>query len=99
MASQRYLDPPPASNRDKDAFELIRVWIAEQNQHVSLRPGVWTDGLHWGMMLADLAQHIANAECMNNKKLDRREFLERIRDGFDEEMDAPSDEAEGEIGQ
>ena len=99
MAIQKYLDPPPAANRDKEAFELIRVWIAEQNQHVSLRPGVWQDGLYWGMMLADLAQHIVNAEAMSNKSLDRRKFLERIREGFDTEMDAPTDEAEGEITQ
>lgn len=97
MATQKYLDPPPASNRDKEAFELIRVWIAEQNQHVSLRAGVWKDGLHWGMMLADLAQHIANAESMGNKAFDRRKFIARLREGFEAEMDSPTDEAEGEI--
>ena len=41
MASQKYLDPPPAAASDKASFELLRVWVAEQGQHVSLRSGAW----------------------------------------------------------
>ncbi len=99
MASQKFLDPPPAATRDKEAFELLRVWVAEQGQHVSLRAGAWEDPFAWGIVLADLAQHIVNAEAISNPTLDREKFLNRLLEGFEEEMNAPTDEAEGEITQ
>ncbi len=99
MAANKFLDIPPVAQRDKTSFELIRVWIAEQNQHVSIRTGVWDDPSYWGMMLADLAQHIANAHAMQDDKIDMDDFLDRLRDGFDAEMDSPSDDAEGTLTQ
>ena len=56
MASTKFLDPPPAASRDKASFELLRVWVAEQGQHVSLRSGAWEDPFAWGIVLADLAR-------------------------------------------
>jgi hypothetical protein len=38
-----------------------RVWIAKEDQHVSLCAGAWKDPAPWGVVLADLAGHIANA--------------------------------------
>ena len=61
MASSKYLDIPPAASRDKASFEVLRVWIAEQGQHVSIRSGAWEDPFAWGIVLADLARHIALA--------------------------------------
>jgi hypothetical protein len=55
--SNKFLDPPPAASRDKASFELLRVWVAEQGQHVSLRSGAWEDPFAWGIVLADLARH------------------------------------------
>jgi len=98
-ATTKFLDIPPVAQRDKTSFELIRVWIAEQNQHVSIRTGVWEDPAYWGMMLADLAQHIANAHSMQDDSIEFDTFLDRLRDGFDAEMDAPTDDAEGTITQ
>lgn len=51
---------PDAAKRDPKSLELLRVWIADNNQHVSLRTGVWDDPAEWGLMLADLARHIVN---------------------------------------
>lgn len=97
MAPQKSLDPPPAAQRDKAAFELLRVWIAEEGQHVSLRAGVWDDPSAWGMMLADLARHIVNAHIQQNKKLDADAFLQQLRDAFDEELDNPTEDVEGDL--
>ena len=95
--STKYLDPPPAAVRDKASIELLRVWVAEQGQHVSLRSGAWEDPFAWGIVLADLARHIVNAEALGRKDLDRDAFLERMLEGFHAEIESPTDEAEGEI--
>ena len=93
----KFLDPPPAASRDKASFELLRVWVAEQGQHVSLRSGTWEDPFAWGIVLADLARHIVNAEALNNKELDKEAFFERMLEGFEAEIESPTDEAEGEL--
>jgi hypothetical protein len=99
MASQKYLDVPPAAQRDKASFEVMRVWIAEQGQHVSIQSGAWDDPFAWGIVLADLARHIALAHQMQNSKVDPDAFMERLLEGFQAEIDNPTDEPEGEITQ
>lgn len=93
----KFLDPPPAASRDKASFELLRVWIAEQEQHISLRSGTWEDPFAWGIVLADLARHIVNAESLANKGLDKNEFLKRMLEGFELEIESPTDDTEGEL--
>jgi hypothetical protein len=99
MASNKFLDPPPAATRDKASFELLRVWVADGGQHVSLRSGAWEDPFAWGIVLADLARHIVNAEALQRKDLDEIAFLERMLEGFQAEIDSPTDEPDGEITQ
>ena len=104
MASQtpsgnKGLPPPPAVARDKAAFELLRVWVAEEGQHVSLRSGAWDDPFAWGIVLADLARHIVQAEALQKRGVDKDAFLERLLEGFHAEIESPTDEAEGEITQ
>lgn len=99
MASQKFLDIPAAAQRDKASFEVMRVWIAEQGQHVSIQSGAWEDPFAWGIVLADLARHIALAHQMQNSKIDPEAFLERLLEGFQAEIDNPTDEPEGEITQ
>ena len=45
---------------DPKAVEVAQVWVALGNQHVSLRPDVWEDPAAWGIVLVDLAKHVAN---------------------------------------
>ena len=99
MASQKFLDIPAAAQRDKASFEVMRVFIAEQGQHVSIQSGAWDDPFAWGIVLADLARHIALAHQMQNPKTDPDAFLERLLEGFQAEIDNPTDEPEGEITQ
>jgi hypothetical protein len=99
MAAEKHLDLPPAAQRDKAAFEVLRVWIAEQGQHVSIRSGAWEDPFAWGIVLADLARHIANAHAIQSSKVDKEAFLERLLEGFEAEIDNPTDEPEGEVTQ
>jgi hypothetical protein len=99
MATSKALDPPPAVTRDRAAFELLRVWVAEQGQHVSLRSGAWEDPFAWGIVLADLARHIVHAESLARKDVDKEAFFERMLEGFHAEIESPTDEPEGEIAQ
>jgi hypothetical protein len=99
MPLNKFLEPPPAANRDTASFELLRVWIADQGQHVSLRSGVWEDPFAWGIVLADLARHIVHAESLARKDLDPDAFLKRMMEGFQAEIESPTDEPEGKLTQ
>jgi Domain of unknown function (DUF5076) len=96
MAQSDQLRVPESARTDAKSFELLRVWIAHQDQHISLRVGVWKDPEAWGMMLADLARHISSAFEQSEKR-DAIETLARIKAGFDAEMESPTDDVRGEL--
>jgi hypothetical protein len=97
MASDKFLSVPPVAQRDKASFEVMRVWIAEQGQHVSIRSGAWEDPFAWGIVLADLARHIALAHELQGEGVDKEAFLHRLLEGFNAEIESPTDEPEGEV--
>lgn len=99
MPPSKHLEIPPAAVRDTASFEVLRVWIAEQGQHVSIRSGAWEDPFAWGIVLADLARHITLAHNLQQKNPDPEAFLERLLEGFHAEIENPTDEPEGEITQ
>jgi hypothetical protein len=99
VASDKTLAIPPAAQRDKASFEVLRVWIAEQGQHVSIQSGAWEDPFAWGIVLADLARHIALAHKLQSQTADPDAFLDRLLEGFHAEIDNPTDEPEGEVTQ
>ncbi len=99
MSVGKYLDVPPAASRDKASFEVLRVWIAEQGQHVSIRSDAWEDPFAWGIVLADLARHIAHAHTLQHPEADAEAFVERLLEGFHAEIENPTDEPEGEVTQ
>ena len=71
--------------------------MANKEQHVSLRVGVWSDPAAWGIMLADLAKHIVNSYDQD-ATLDRRKALQRIKAAFDAELTKPTDDPIGRRG-
>ncbi len=98
MAPIKHLDPPPPATHDATSFELLRVWIAGQGQHVSLRSGVWEDPYAWGIVLADLARrHIVHAESLARKDIDQDIFLKRMLEGFQAEIESPTDDPDGQL--
>jgi Domain of unknown function (DUF5076) len=94
MAESDQLVIPDAAKNDAHSFELLRVWIANKGQHVSLRIGVWKDPAAWGLMLADLAKHVANS-YEEDGGFDRIATLQRIKTAFDAELGSPTDEPSG----
>jgi len=87
---------PEAAVQDPASFEVLRVWVANEQQHVSLRAEAWEDPACWGIVLSDLMGHIANA-YEQTAGLDRGKVINRIREGFDAESSSPTDQPIGRV--
>jgi hypothetical protein len=86
---KRELETPPMA-RNGESVEVLRVWAHPgQGQEVVLKT-TWKDAGAWGLMLADVARHAANA--YQGEGHDRAEVLARIRELFDAEFADPTDE-------
>ena len=85
---------PPAAETDPKAIEVLRVWIAHKNQHVSLETGIWKDPAAWGIMLVDLAKHVANAYEQSSGE-SAQQILMRVKEAFDAEWDHSTDNPTG----
>jgi len=96
MAKSDEVEIPSAASEDPQSFELMRVWMANQGQHVSLRLGVWDDPAAWGILLADLARHVADA-YQQTEGLDPLRTLQRIKAGLDAEWDSPTNDLSGDF--
>jgi hypothetical protein len=81
---------PGPAERDDSARELIRVWAAAGAQHVTLATGLWRDPAAWGIVLADLARHVARA-YEQTQGMAQNEVLKRIRAAFEAEWGHPTD--------
>jgi hypothetical protein len=98
MSTDKQLLIPDAAAGDPAAFELLRVWVADQSQQISLRGGVWQDPSAWGVMLADLARNVVLIHQEQDEDLDPDAFLTKLLEGFDQEIDTVIDEFSGEAG-
>ena len=87
---------PPRAETDPNARELVRVWAAHGQQHVSIRVGVWPDPGAWGVMLADLVGHIANAYVQEGSS-DAGVVTARILEMFNAEVERPTDTPIGKV--
>jgi hypothetical protein len=94
--SVKQLAIPTVAANDPAAFELLRVWVAQQSQQVTLRPGIWQDPSAWGVMLADLARSIVQVHSDADAELDTEAFLAALLEGFDNEIESVLDEFAGE---
>jgi hypothetical protein len=85
---------PDAVHEDPRSFEIARLWIADGRQVILLRADVWPDPAAWGLMLADMARHLANA-YHDAHGMDPAAALRRMLAGLQAELDQPTDEVEG----
>ena len=67
---------------------MVRVWAAGGKQHVSISTGIWEDPANWGILLVDLAKHIAKSYADESYN----DVLVRIKEGFDAEWGSPTDD-------
>ena len=86
---------PPEVETDPNALEIARIWVAHKAQHVSLNTGPWEKApAGWGIMLCDLARHVANAyEQGGHGKA--HDIFNSIVDMFNAEANSPTDEVAG----
>jgi hypothetical protein len=84
----------PLASSDPKARELIRVWGAQGSQHVTIAAETWEDAAAWGIMLVDLARHVARS-FESKGKGSAEQVLARLREGFDAEWASPTDEPSG----
>lgn len=68
--------------------EMARIWIADGNQVVILSPRAWDDPGAWGLMLVDLAKHVARSYAA--KGIAAETALSRIRECLDAEWKHPT---------
>jgi len=85
---------PPIAETDPNAVEMARVWHSQGKQHISLNAPGWKDPAAWGLLLVDLARHVANAYAIAEGR-DRAETLARVKAGFDAEWNKPTDKPTG----
>ncbi|MCF3933419.1 DUF5076 domain-containing protein [Acuticoccus sp. M5D2P5] len=86
MSEHNRLEIPDSVAADPNAFELLSVWIANKQQYAVLQTGVWQDPAAWGIMLADLARHVADA-YHHEEGRDVSVTLARIKEGIDAEWE------------
>jgi hypothetical protein len=56
------IDVPPQVRTDPDSEDIVRVWgMSDRSQIFSVRVSRWDDPAAWGLLLADLARHIAKS--------------------------------------
>jgi hypothetical protein len=85
------LEIPPAAYNDPNSVEMLRAWIAEKQLHCSMNVGEWhRDGRHderlaWGLLLADVAGHVAS-EMQQATGLDAGDSLRLIASTFSSEV-------------
>jgi hypothetical protein len=87
---------PPKASEDRRAVEILRVWAAGGKQHVTLATGLWKDPACWGLMLVDLAKHVANAYAQSID-ISALEALRSIRKGIDAEWESATDAPTGQL--
>ncbi len=95
MGQEKQLAIPDVAAKDGASFELLRVWVAEQSQQITLRPGIWQDPSAWGTFLGDLARSIVKVHAENDEELDAEAFLAAMLEGFDAEIEEVLEEFGG----
>ena len=94
---------PGPAKRDSKSVEMVRAWIAEGDLLVMLNIGFWENASSqidereaWGMLMADMARHIANAHETEYGR-DPRETLKVICEAFEHEIMKPTSTHSGKF--
>jgi hypothetical protein len=92
---------PQAALRDENAVHMLGGWIAEQGLHCSLNVGFFAANGHdepaaWGMMLADVVRHIADA-MSKDSGVASHTTVAAILAALEHELDEPTSDVEGDF--
>jgi hypothetical protein len=84
----RELPGPPIATTNPKSVEVLRVWADPDNPHQMTLITRWDDPGAWGLMLVDIARHVAQAYARDG--VDRARALARIKELFDAEWSSPT---------
>lgn len=87
---------PPIVTTDPRAYEIARIWAAHGGQHVSLKVMLVSDPSEWGLVLVDLARHVANF-YNQEQGFPVDKVLSRIKEGFDAEWSTYTTDITGNV--
>jgi hypothetical protein len=87
--------PTPPEAAAEGAAELLRAWVIDEAVQCTLRAGAFEDPATWGVLLADVVYHVAEAFAEDEGR-DAAETVRLIRAAFDAEMNAPPENAEAD---
>jgi|GEM_PF-983510 len=93
------LDPPCFEG--EEAIEILRIWLDNGPLSVchkfALLPRISNDVAAWGIILVDIARHVAHAYATSEPQSEKAYFevLNRIKEGFDAEWGDPTDQSHG----
>jgi hypothetical protein len=91
MTDEQQLPIPEAATDDPKSVEVLRVWVANGEQHVVIRIDAWKDPGAWGIVLADLAKHVSRA--LDPAAKDKGALaLKRIHAMLNAEFGSPTDD-------
>jgi hypothetical protein len=92
---------PEAAIRDPNSVEMLRVWIAEQQLHCSLKIGMYEEqGIDearaWGIMLSDVIRHVSHALHLKHDH-DEEKIATDIRRHLLSEFGSPTSDTTGDF--
>jgi Domain of unknown function (DUF5076) len=99
--SDGQLSIPGEAIADPNSAEMVRAWIANKGLHCTVNIGIWGQGGRhderdaWGILLADITRHVADALALEGE--DRIESIARIRKSFLIELDNPTSGTTGDF--
>lgn len=98
FGARNELEIPEKARKDKGSAELLRVWVTPPDGaiHVVIKTDVWSDPAAYGIVLADLARHIANG-FHQTQGMNISEALNRVAEGFSAEINSPTEKPIGQV--
>ncbi len=87
---------PVECQRDPEAFELLSVWISNNQPTIQFRGNVWEDPAVWGIMLADILRMVARQYCQSYGQIPDA-VVSRMLAGLRAEIQSWTKEKNGEI--
>lgn len=88
---------PVEVTREPNSLEIARIWKTSGGQTVLLSPKDEWGPEEWGLMLTDLARHVANSKNLNSG-IDKEAFLAKVKVALDKEWSSPTDTPTGRFG-
>ena len=95
----RTLVIPQAAQRDANAVQMLSAWVAERGLHCTLNIGHFQAHGHnessaWGILLADVVRHIANA-MQSERGTAAESTVQEVVSALLAELDAPTSKTQG----